>query len=224
MANAPVVLYQRLYNQQRFHPAGRTQTDSQGRYAIVLRRVRTTRSFYVTVKGTSSPVIRQRVSALITLVASDPNPYPQQSIVLHGHVAPSYGRHRIRLEQRIAGRWQVISRTRLSRASNYSVTRSWPRNPKVLVRAVLPANSRNKKSQSVKLLLKVIPLHKIKHVVVIMQENRSFDSYFGTYPGADGIPPGVCNPDPQNGGCVKPFHNFDDTNFGGPHGVAAYTA
>ena len=26
-------------------------------------------------------------------------------------------------------------------------------------------------------------IHKIKHVVVIMQENRSFDSYFGTFPG-----------------------------------------
>ncbi len=36
----------------------------------------------------------------------------------------------------------------------------------------------------------VIPpgIHRIKHVIVIMQENRSFDSYFGTYPGADGIP------------------------------------
>ena len=31
-------------------------------------------------------------------------------------------------------------------------------------------------------------IHKIKHVIVIMQENRSFDSYFGTFPGADGIP------------------------------------
>jgi len=29
-------------------------------------------------------------------------------------------------------------------------------------------------------------IHTIKHVIVIMQENRSFDSYFGTYPGADG--------------------------------------
>ena len=27
-------------------------------------------------------------------------------------------------------------------------------------------------------------IHKIKHVVIIMQENRSFDSYFGTYPGS----------------------------------------
>ena len=29
-------------------------------------------------------------------------------------------------------------------------------------------------------------LDKIKHVVVIMQENRSFDSYFGTFPGPTG--------------------------------------
>src|SRR5204863_364158 len=29
-------------------------------------------------------------------------------------------------------------------------------------------------------------IHKIKHLIIIMQENRSFDSYFGTYPGADG--------------------------------------
>ena len=31
-------------------------------------------------------------------------------------------------------------------------------------------------------------IQKIKHVVTIMQENRSFESYFGTFPGADGIP------------------------------------
>lgn len=40
-------------------------------------------------------------------------------------------------------------------------------------------------------------IHKIQHVVIIMQENRSFDSYFGTYPGADGIPAGVCVPIPS---------------------------
>ncbi|HEX2319327.1 MAG TPA: alkaline phosphatase family protein, partial [Streptosporangiaceae bacterium] len=47
-------------------------------------------------------------------------------------------------------------------------------------------------------------IHKIKHVIVIMQENRSFDSYFGTFPGADGIPAGVCLHDPRNGGCRRP--------------------
>ncbi|MDX6492398.1 MAG: hypothetical protein QOH02_333 [Gaiellaceae bacterium] len=66
-------------------------------------------------------------------------------------------------------------------------------------------------------------IHKIKHVIVIMQENRSFDHYFGTYPGADGIPmqngvPTVCNPDPATGACVKPYHDPADLNAGGPHG------
>jgi phospholipase C len=66
-------------------------------------------------------------------------------------------------------------------------------------------------------------LQKIKHVIIIMQENRSFDSYFGTYPGADGIPrrhgvPAVCVPDPE-GGCVRPYHDTADINVGGPHGL-----
>src|SRR5437588_3573983 len=67
-------------------------------------------------------------------------------------------------------------------------------------------------------------IHKIQHVVVIMQENRSFDSYFGTYPGADGIPglagnPGTvpCLANPASGGCVSPFHDLQDVNLGGPH-------
>ncbi|HEV2998230.1 MAG TPA: alkaline phosphatase family protein, partial [Solirubrobacteraceae bacterium] len=63
-------------------------------------------------------------------------------------------------------------------------------------------------------------IHKIQHVVVIMQENRSFDSYFGTYPGANGIPAGVCVPDKLHGGCARPFHDSADKNYGGPHSAA----
>ncbi len=61
-------------------------------------------------------------------------------------------------------------------------------------------------------------LEKIQHFVFIMQENRSFDSYFGTYPGADGLPQGVCLPDPKGGPCVAPYHDPSDVNRGGPHG------
>ena len=72
---------------------------------------------------------------------------------------------------------------------------------------------------------------KIKHVIIIMQENRSFDHYFGTFPGADGIPmdamgnPTPCVPDPNAGAgkCVKPYHLTADKNVGGPHGSVAYT-
>jgi phospholipase C len=68
-------------------------------------------------------------------------------------------------------------------------------------------------------------IHKIQHVVVVMQENRSFDSYFGTFPGADGLPmhngkPSACQPT-STGACASSYH---DTNFidqGGPHGHKA---
>ena len=66
----------------------------------------------------------------------------------------------------------------------------------------------------------------IQHVIVIMQENRSFDNYFGTYPHADGIPmrhgvPTACAPDPERGGCLAPFHDPNDRDIGGPHDVVA---
>ena len=72
----------------------------------------------------------------------------------------------------------------------------------------------------------VVPagIDKIRHIVIVTQENRSFDSYFGTYPGADGYPmaggvPTVCVPDPASGNCVAPYHDTADVNGGGPHGV-----
>ncbi len=52
----------------------------------------------------------------------------------------------------------------------------------------------------------------IKHFIMLMQENHTFDNYFGTYPGVEGIPPGTCMPvdifDPK-GQCVKPFRIGD---------------
>src|SRR4051812_15918482 len=66
-------------------------------------------------------------------------------------------------------------------------------------------------------------IHRIKHVVVIMQENRSFDSYFGTFPGADGLPTDddgnftTCVPDPRTGGCEYPYHEASQVNAGALH-------
>ena len=68
----------------------------------------------------------------------------------------------------------------------------------------------------------LVGIHRIRHVVVIMQENRSFDSYFGTYPGADGLPREngrftVCVKDPDTGICQYPYHDSKNRNTGGPH-------
>jgi phospholipase C len=68
-------------------------------------------------------------------------------------------------------------------------------------------------------------IEKIQHVVMIMQENRSFDHYFGTYPGADGFPRdgsgriSVCIPNAQTHGCDAPYHDPTVANGGGPHGA-----
>jgi phospholipase C len=63
----------------------------------------------------------------------------------------------------------------------------------------------------------------IQHLIFIVQENRSFDHYFGTFPGAEGIPmedgkPAVCVPDPGLGACVPPYHDRTLRQEGGPHG------
>jgi phospholipase C len=45
-------------------------------------------------------------------------------------------------------------------------------------------------------------LHKVKHIIIVMQENHSFDNYFGVLPYVEGGPyhPGPC--DPEDHACV----------------------
>jgi phospholipase C len=63
----------------------------------------------------------------------------------------------------------------------------------------------------------------LKHLIFIVQENRSFDHYFGTYPGAKGFPRDakgridVCIPDPVLGHCARPYHTANQWAVGGPH-------
>jgi phospholipase C len=66
----------------------------------------------------------------------------------------------------------------------------------------------------------------LDHLIFIVQENRSFDHYFGTFPGADGIPmrngrPSVCIPNPYQGTCQEPFHDDSFFQIAGPHGKIA---
>ena len=53
------------------------------------------------------------------------------------------------------------------------------------------------------------PNSPIEHVIVLMQEDHTFDNYFGTFPGADGPPAGTCiaiDPTAPDVGCVAPYH------------------
>ena len=77
-----------------------------------------------------------------------------------------------------------------------------------------------------------VGIHKIRHVVIIMQENRSFDTYFGTYPGADGIPGLAGNPGTvpcaPGSACAADASarstTANDRSLGGPHSAAASVA
>jgi phospholipase C len=72
-------------------------------------------------------------------------------------------------------------------------------------------------------------LEKIEHIVMIMQENRTFDHYFGMFPGAEGFPldengdVAICIPNPyEPGTCVRPTHDPRERQIGGPHNFRSH--
>jgi phospholipase C len=220
-----VGIWRRLPKQKRFHFAYRAVTDVHGHYALTLPdgAVNTNTLWETVAGGVRSAPLTQRIQALVSLVPSETLPVPGDRVVLSGHVVPWHGGNTVLIQRLVVGGWRTLAKHSLNGGSNFAVAERFGRT-KVRLRAVLPADTRNVRSYSPGLALDVSLIHKIKHVVIIMQENRSFDSYFGTLPGADGIPPGVCLPDPMSGGCDPPFHDPSDENYGGPHGAASATA
>ncbi|HEX6460186.1 MAG TPA: alkaline phosphatase family protein [Thermoleophilaceae bacterium] len=163
-----------------------------------------------------------RVHARLSLSASAGSVLSGSTVTFTGRVSPSHAGAIVLLRRRAGSLpWSTIASSRLSRKSRFSISRAFTLAATHELQVVLPSSKRNIRSASPTVSLKVtqplVGIHKIQHVVIIMQENRSFDQYFGTYPGAGGIPPGVCLPDPGNGGCVRPFHDTADLNYGGPH-------
>jgi phospholipase C len=182
--------------------------------------VTTNSRWFASVRTVQSRIVTQPVSAAVTLTSTATFAVAGDRETLTGQVEPGHAGQRVLLQQRSGRRWITAAVPRLDRTSSFAHHRRFTTAGTQQWRIFVPASSRNIASASPVVSIKVAPLtgiHKIRHVVVIMQENRSFDSYFGTYPGAEGIPPGVCVPDPVNGGCVAPYHDSADLNYGGPH-------
>ncbi len=224
-----VTLWQKVFWQRHYHRLKTGNVDGSGHYSISLGHVDSKRHFYVTFRGVPSRVVHQHVEALITLTSSDPSPVPGENLTFSGHVTPRHPHKQIKLEQRVGNGWTVLARPRTDGHSNFSTTLSFPQNVNLVLRAELAGSDKNNRSLSPDLSLEVNVLHKIKHVVVIMQENRSFDTYFGSYPGAAGIPgvagnPGTvpCETVASNTYCAQQTHN--NANHGGPHGQGAALA
>jgi phospholipase C len=221
--HAPVILWQRLDAQRRFHRVARVLADRSGRYRIIRPAglVRANRQWYVTSLGARSTTATQRVQATVSLTAGASSVIAGQQLPLSGEVTPSHAGGHVMIEQLSGGGWSVIAQAALSHGSTYSISPTLGPGGPTQLRAELGGDRHNARSFSAPVAVNVLAgIHKIQHVVIIMQENRSFDSYFGTFPGADGIPHGVCVPDPLHGGCVAPFHDPLDRNNGGPHGAS----
>jgi phospholipase C len=107
--------------------------------------------------------------------------------------------------------------------------------PLVVIAAVLAAVAASRPTPARAGATKVRPdgvdpakgIKNIDHVIFIVQENRSFDQYFGTFPGAAGLPRNpngtfkTCLPDPASHTCRRPYHDKNFFDIGGPHGSKA---
>jgi phospholipase C len=219
-----ITLWRRFAGQRAYSPIAHTRTVADGRYSFTFPAgtVTTNRDWVATARGLRSRKLSEFAQPVVTLASTATFAVAGDVDTLSGQLQPRQEGQRISLQRRVGPRWLTVARPLVARDATFSVNHRFTTGRTEQWRAFVPPTKKNLPSASPTLKIKVAPatgIHKIRHVVVIMQENRSFDSYFGTYPGADGIPPGVCVQDPGNGSCVPPFHDPADLNYGGPHGM-----
>ncbi len=172
-----------------------------------------------------SPSGRSRPTVLLEVSASQAD--LGQRLLFRGRVRPRRSGEAILLQERSPqGRWRTFARSSLRPGSKFRLRSGLRTAGALRLRARYPGDATTRAGHSppvpIEVLAVPVGIHKIEHVVIIMQENRSFDEYFGTFPGAEGIPPGTCVPDPVAGGCIAPYHDTEDVNQGGPHDSVAF--
>lgn len=176
----------------------------------------------------ASPPAEARLRTAVSLKISAQWADLGQRLLFSGRVRPNRAGKTVFLQRLSGNRWLNVARARLTSRSEFKIRAGLQSAGELRLRARYPGDAAVRSGNSAARRLTVLPIpvgiHKIRHVVIIMQENRSFDEYFGAYPGADGIPPGVCVPDPGDGGCIAPYRDRNGSNNGGPHGSDAFEA
>jgi phospholipase C len=224
-----VTVWRRLPYRSGFDPAASAALGPDSAYHLLIPpgALDVSSDWYVTAGALRSRTVSQAVRADVTLASDATFVVSGNVAAFSGQVTPRHPGQRVLLQRLVGAGWRTMARPRLTGKSSFSAQVRLVKPGQQRWRAWLPPDPRNAAASSPSLGISVSPdsgIHKIKHIVIIMQENRSFDSYFGTFPGADGIPPGVCESDPVNGGCISPYHDPADRNYGGPHGASDATA
>jgi hypothetical protein len=157
VSGAQVVLWRKLSGQSSFSQFTQTATDSAGQYRFTMQRgsVNADQQWYVTTNGLTSPTLQQKVNALVGLAAASHSVTAGQPVALSGHVTPSHAGQVLLIEQSRGGSWAVIAKPRLSHVSGYTLSHRFIHSGAVKLRAVLPGDARNNRSNSPTLTLTV---------------------------------------------------------------------
>jgi hypothetical protein len=149
-SGAQVVLWRELSGQSSFHQLAQTTTDSAGQYTFTMKTgsVNADQQWYVTSNGLTSPTLAQKVNALVGLASASHTVTAGQAVALSGQVTPSHAGQVLLIEQRRGGTWAVIGRPRLTHASAYKLSHKFMHAGAIKLRAVLPADARNNRSNS----------------------------------------------------------------------------
>ena len=156
-SGAAVTLWRKLAGQSSFRQVTATSADSAGKYTFTLKRgtVMTDQEWYVTANGAQSTTLAQQVEAVVALASSTRSTVVGHAIVLRGHVTPSHAGQKVLIEVAHGRTWHVIARPRLGRKSGYSVTHRFASSGVAKLRVVLQRDSRNVRSTSAPVTVKV---------------------------------------------------------------------
>jgi hypothetical protein len=159
---AHLVLYHRVNPVPFFSPIQRTRSGPGGFFQINRAEgvVVSNREWYIVARGPGgrflarSPIVRERVFAILTLASSTPNPETGQTVLFTGTVSPRHTGERVILERQTAQNgngWRRIGVGRIEAGGTFSIAHRFLRPSEAgaaTIRAVLPDDARNLRSFS----------------------------------------------------------------------------
>src|SRR5579863_8954151 len=148
-ANQPIVLYHRIPPQLNFSVISVTRTNSLGFYEFVRADgiVLTNRNWYVKgPDGVLSPVVHEKVAAIVTLSPSTPTIVTGAPVLFSGSVTPNHRFEPVLLQEQNSSSgtgWTTIAHWLTNGLSNFNVPHRFPRPGLYTLRAVFPGDPRN---------------------------------------------------------------------------------
>lgn len=144
-AGSTVELWQKAAGDRAFSDVGSATVGTDGTYSITApATVDTNRQWYV-VNGTlQSVTISEQVSAAVTLFVAR----TRHSASVRGAVSPSHAGETVLVQRKLRAKWRTIARPTLSHHSKFSVHYVGTPHIKATLRAVLPGDETNIRSQS----------------------------------------------------------------------------